>query len=120
MPETVARSQPTRLAINEFHPSIAMYPKLDVKHSASSHLGLKVVLLQVSILVSIEEDKFLFTYKEQMMKQLILSLTLGSMVAISFAPDAFANRPLRQSSERSEDTSLVEFIRRNRDARSKS
>lgn len=54
------------------------------------------------------------------MKQLILSLTLGSMVAIAFAPDAFANMNRRQSSERSEDTSLVEFVRRNRDARSKS
>lgn len=53
------------------------------------------------------------------MKQLIISLTLGSMVVIAFAPHAFAKAPNRQSSNWTEDMSLVEFVRLNRDARSK-
>lgn len=51
------------------------------------------------------------------MKKLVLSLTLGSMVAIAFAPNALAAR--RQLDSPSEAGSLTEFIRTNRDARSK-
>ena len=72
------------------------------------------------ILVSIEKYIFLFTYKEHepIMKRLIISLTLVSMGAIALAPAADAS--MRRQSARSEGTSLVEFIRNNRDARSKS
>ena len=51
------------------------------------------------------------------MKHLILSLALGSMVAIAFAPAAFAGNH-RQTS-RAEGVSLAEFVRNNRDARKK-
>ena len=54
------------------------------------------------------------------MKRFILSLALLSMGASAFAPAAVANEMNRQSSSRSGDVSLAEFVRRNRDARSKS
>ena len=52
------------------------------------------------------------------MKRLIISLTLVSMGMVALAPAADANMRRRQSA-RAEGTSLVEFVRNNRDARSK-
>ena len=51
------------------------------------------------------------------MKRFVISLALLSMGAIAFAPNALADMN-RQSSDMSEE-SLTEFVRRNRDARSK-
>ena len=51
------------------------------------------------------------------MKNLIISLTLGSMVAIALAPAALANNHRQVSS--TDSGSLTELVRHNRDARAK-